>query len=51
MPTELTTTPVVARLARNAPSRMAGQRALPPMSKALSAIPVGGQTVVALGLR
>src|ERR1051325_5064260 len=48
--TALGTAPVVVRFNRNAPTMIAGQTSYPASSRAASAIPVGGQTAVALGL-
>jgi hypothetical protein len=49
MPSEVATDPAVVTLTRKAPRRMAGHARTPRRMRAASAIPVGGQTAVALG--
>src|SRR3989441_10258171 len=48
MPIEVATEPAVVRFARNAPRKMPGQTWYPILKNAANAIPVGGQTGVAL---
>jgi hypothetical protein len=48
MPIEVATDPAVVTLTRKAPTRIAGQTRKPNSSAAASAIPVGGQTALAL---
>ena len=49
MPNVVATDPAVVRLARNAPKKMPGQTRYPSTRNAARAMPVGGQTAVALG--
>jgi hypothetical protein len=48
MPAEVNAVPAVVRFTRKAPARIAGQTRRPSSRKALSAMPVGGHTGVAL---
>jgi len=47
-PSEVATEPAVVRLTRKAPARIAGHTRRPSTKNAAMAIPVGGQTAVAL---
>src|SRR5437870_7966349 len=51
MPSEVTSVPAVVRLARNAPRNTPGHTRVPRSKRAARAIPVGGQTAVALAFR
>ena len=48
MPSEVATEPAVVTLTRKAPAATAGHMRTPRMSSAARAMPVGGQTAVAL---
>ena len=48
MPIEVASDPAVVRLTKKAPTKTAGQTRTPSSRNAARAIPVGGQTVVAL---
>ena len=48
MPSDVTTEPAVVTLTKKAPTRIAGQTREPKRSAAAIAIPVGGQTALAL---
>src|SRR5215469_14331167 len=50
MPIDVANEPVVVTFTRNAAAKMAGQTRIPRTRSATRAIPVGGQTAVALGL-
>src|SRR6266852_5472645 len=49
IPRDVTTEPAVVRLTTKAPTRIAGQKRDPRAKSAAIAMPVGGQTGVALG--
>jgi len=49
IPIDVATEPAVVRLARKAPANIAGHTRTPKIRYAARAMPVGGQTAVALG--
>ena len=50
IPSDVATEPALVRFATNAPAKIAGQAGRPIRRHAAMAMPVGGQTAVALGL-